>query len=355
MLRTLPILAMLLGCTSPLFAQPVAGKAQPDFLAFGNVRVGATVEASVRVFADGKNTTGLELRVEAPAFVRVLSKELGTQEFGQAGTKIFGDVALAIDTRHKGEYAAPVHVHIGKQETKIPVRVSVLPAQPGLSRVVVADTPFERFSTSDAKLFSPWLEVVKEARLDVHYLLASSKQPVLRDLRLREFDVILLGCSGLMSLCDQDRTRLKAFLDQGGRVVVAANHFYQGSAAKANQIAGPYGLQMADIEPVFGNNRIILRPSEIRVDPFTRGVKELDFLRPSPIDITDPRIGRLLAEAPALAGKGLVAAGRKDKGEVIVLGTSLWWSWVGRDHDKGGGNARLLQNLLTRPRDGPSS
>jgi hypothetical protein len=158
-----------------------------------------------------------------------------------------------------------------------------------------------------------------------------------------------------MSLCDQDRTRLKAFLDQGGRVVVAADHFYRRSTARANEIAGPYGLQMADIEPVFGTKNIVLGPTEIRADPFTRGVKELDFFRPSPIHVTDPRKGRLLAEAPALAGKGLVAAGRKDKGEVIVLGTSLWWLWVGQDHDIGGGNARLLQNLLTRPRGGPSS
>ena len=52
--------------------QPAAkAEAQPNFLAFGSVRVGATVEGSVRIFRETANARGLAVKFEPPPFVRV--------------------------------------------------------------------------------------------------------------------------------------------------------------------------------------------------------------------------------------------------------------------------------------------
>jgi hypothetical protein len=329
-------------------AQPVAGKAQPDRLSLGEVRVGATVEASLRVFADGQDTTGLAVKVEPPPFVRVKNVTLGTQSFGQFGIKVFCDVSLAIDTRRAGEHSGAVDVEVAGLKVKAPVSVTVLVREAGRTRVLVVETPFDKFSTSDGTHFATWLGIVKAARLDVDYWDVTPGQAVLRDKDLTEFDVILLAETGLIYLQEPDVERLKKFVDQGGRVVVAANAFYVGTVAKANEILIPYGLRMNATEPLLGE-KFVLKGADIVADALTDGVKQVNLFRTSPTAVTDPDKGKVLVVDPVVGEAGFLAVGRSRKGEVVALGVSLWWSWIGDERAGGSDNARLLQNLVTKP------
>ncbi len=86
----------------------------------------------------------------------------------------------------------------------------------------------------------------------------------------------------------------------------------------------------------------------IAKDPLTAGVKNLSFFRPSPIKALDPGKATHLVESPFEKDKGYVGVAR-DKGEVIVLGQSLWWDWI-KDTD----NARLLRNFMEMKRSDPA-
>ena len=67
---------------------------------------------------------------------------------------------------------------------------------------------------------------------------------------LAKFDVVLLGMEGLTGLSDSDTDRLRRFTERGGRTILAANHFFVGTIAKANGLLVPYGLRMTDTEPL---------------------------------------------------------------------------------------------------------
>src|SRR5262249_44397056 len=72
-------------CSSHALAQPVVGDSQPDHLSLGTIRVGATVEASVRIFGAGSDTAGISVKTQPPRFVRVTQTQLATQEYGNLG------------------------------------------------------------------------------------------------------------------------------------------------------------------------------------------------------------------------------------------------------------------------------
>ncbi len=83
--------------------QPAVGSDfQPNALNFGSVRVGATVEGSVRIFRVTDKASGLALKIEPPAFVRVDDVKVGSQEFG-ANSRGFCDLSLSLDTERTGE------------------------------------------------------------------------------------------------------------------------------------------------------------------------------------------------------------------------------------------------------------
>ena len=178
---------------APLAAQPVAGKVQPDALTFGTVRVGATVEGSLRVFEDGNDTTGVAVKIKAPSFVRVKDQVLGTQTYGNLGTKIVCDISVSIDTSKSEDYVDNLDIQVGNQNVTVPVSVLVQPREAGLTRLLVVETPFQKFSTGDSSDFSAWLDLVKDAKLDVDYWLVDPKQSVLRDKDLSNFDVALVA------------------------------------------------------------------------------------------------------------------------------------------------------------------
>jgi hypothetical protein len=218
---------------------------------------------------------------------------------------------------------------------------------PRLTRLLVTETPFSRFSTSDAALFDAWRQIIDGAHLDVHYLDARPGLPVLRAFDLAKIDVVLLGQEGLLGLDDSDVDRLKTFTEQGGRTIVAANYFFRGTVGKANALLTPYSLRMRDVEPD-RPNEFDIGAAEVASDPLTRGVTSLYFFRPSPVAVTDSGKGKNLVPAPAYPGEGFVAVARAGRGEVVALGQSLWWHWLTQGRDKTAGNAVLMRNLLEK-------
>jgi hypothetical protein len=342
----LPALASSVLAFPLLAGRTDAAEVQPNALRFGSVRVGATVEGSLRIFRDGAEASGLAIKVEPPAFVRVEDIQVGSQRFG-ANTRGYCDIWLSIDTRRAGDYSDELHVELGRQRVAVPVSVTVRPQMPHLTRLLVVETPFSRFSTGDASLFDPWLDLVGGAHLDVHYLDARRGRPVLREIDLAKIDIVLLGMEGLIDLSDSDIRRLKQFTERGGRTILAANHFFVGTVGKANELLVPYGLRMTDTEPI-DRPEFDLGAAEIADDLLTHGVKALYFRRPSPVAVTDPQKGKVLVMAPAYPGEGFVAVARAGRGEVVALGESLWWSWVAHDRARGTGNRALLTNLLTK-------
>lgn len=341
------IVGVLIVSGSWAAAQPVAGTVTPDRLTFGRVYVGATVEASVRITAAGNDTTGLEVRTKPPEFLKVTETRLSTQAYGQLGTFVVCDVLVAVDTRSAGDFRGKLKVSIGDQEVEVSVDVKVLDQEPGLRRVLVVETPFQRFSTGDATVFEPWLDLVKSARLDVHYLEVDRGRPVLRDLDLSEFDVVLLAGAGLISAGEKDFDKLKTFVRDGGRVVVAANHFFMGTVAKANEFLASFGLRISDVE-LPGLNLFQVEGEGIVENPLTAGVQSVKFFRPSPVAIEDEDKAKVLVAAPAFPDEGFVAVANADGGQVVALGVSLWWNWIASAQESDSDNATLLKNLLSR-------
>ena len=146
-----------------------AAQIQPNALKFGSVRVGATVEGSVRIFRETANSSGLAIKVEPPGFVRVEDIKIGSQDYG-GNIRGFCDLVFSIDTQRAGDYSGEVRVEIGRERFAIPVSATVRPQMPNLTRVLVVETPFSKFSTGDATDFDPWLDLVRQGHFDVHYL-----------------------------------------------------------------------------------------------------------------------------------------------------------------------------------------
>jgi hypothetical protein len=348
---TTPRSAVLLVLLSagPATAQPQAGQAQPDRLPFGTLYAGGTAEASVMVF-DGGNNPNVPVQVAAPKFVKVLRTATEARQFGGANL-VCGTVEVAIDTSAAGELSGELAVTVGKTTAKVPVSATVKPLKPGHARVLVVGTPFERFATGDAKLYAGWTDLVRDAPLDVSYLLVHREKPVLRDLDLRRFDCVLLSAEALFWQTDADVKRARAFAEGGGRVVVTANRFFRGSVPRANEVLDGYGLAMRDEEAAAGD-AVTLDKSKLADEVVQAGVASARFFRASPVAVTDPKLGTVLAAASGVGrpGDGFVAVGKAGRGEVIAVGQSLWWNWVSTDRAQGTDTARLLRWLLLPPK-----
>jgi hypothetical protein len=325
----------------------MSGQVQPDRIAFGNVYTGATVEASFMVLerSDNKN---IKFEVTAPKLVKVIKKSTDTQEYGPGNKFVRGSVEIAIDTSAAGEVKHDVAIAFGQQTIKVPVSATVKPQRAGLLRMLVVQTPFDRFSTGDGRMFDAWTELVKDAAWDVSYLLMTRGKPALRDCNLASFDTLLLGQDGVWALTPADVKRVRAFAEAGGRVVVAANYFYRGTVEQANLVLAGYGIELQDIESRTGQSKVSLGKDDLDPHLVKAGVATAHFFRASPVRLTASEGGRVLAKAVGVGnpGDGFVVMARAGKGEVIALGESLWCFWITKERDPTGGNARLLRWLL---------
>jgi len=328
-------------------AQSKILRLQPNYFSFGEVYVGAIVEGSLRVSTEGKSTAGLSLKIKSPSFVRIT--DISKVQLTRDGKDVFCEIALSIDTQQVGNYSGPLQIQMGNHQVKVPVDVSILARKAGLTRVLIIETPFYKYSTSNASRFNAWLDMVKTAKLDVSYWLSPpGGQSSLRNKDLSKYDVVLLTEDGLYNLCrsDVEYLKQKQFVENGGRMIIVASSFFQGSVQKANELLIAYGLRMIDTEPS-PQDEVDVGYTGIARDPLTKDVHNLYFHRPSPIAVTNLLKGKILVKAPMYFGKGFVAVSRAGKGEVVALGVSLWWLWIGEDAANFD-NAKFFLNLLKK-------
>ncbi len=332
----------LLLLAMPLFAGPLTP--QPDRMAFGRVNVGAVAEGSVMVITDGKDATGLAVKIEPPPFVRIDRIRIDQQDYGEQ-KKVRCGFEIHLDTRKAGELKGDISIEFAGGKHALPVTATVAAPQKGQTRVLIVESPFQMYSTGDAKVFTRWLDLVKSANLDVQYWLAHADQPVLRGSTLENFDVVLLSEGGLFRLQDEDRKRLRRFVELGGRLIIGANAFMVGSVERANALVAPYGMKLHDEEQPFGRNAVPIPKERLVADPLTKDVASLFFFRPSPISITNAKKAKLLTHFDD--NVGVVAVARLDPGEVILLGDSMWWLWISQQQISD--NAKMLRLMLTKP------
>jgi len=335
----------------PAVAQPKANDVQPDRIPFGTVYSGAAVEGSFQVFEPGTNAS-IPLVVEAPRFVRLRHKATQARQYGPGNDFIVGAVEFALDTSVVGDLSGDFHVQLGKAVVKLPVSATVRPAQQGLTRLLIVETPFSRYSTGHSADYKAWTDLVKDASLDVNYLLVTGDRPVLRDLDLSMFDCILLAGTGLVELQVADIKRVREFAEAGGRVVVSADAFYRSTVEKANAVLDGYGAQIRDEEAGGGMSNATLEQSDFEPRLVQAGIKSAHFFRASPVAVTNEKTGRVLAKAGRFGepGDGFVAQAVAGKGVVIALGESLWWNWITETQAAGTDNARLLRWLVETPK-----
>jgi RNA polymerase sigma factor (sigma-70 family) len=330
------------------------GRTMPDRLPLGIVRVGATIEASFFVCTKSDDPKNGIISVEAPAFVKVVDKSLNQQNIwdGTGWVKgVASTVVIRIDTSKAGPFKGEVDVKLGTNLVKVPVSAVVKPREPAATKLLVVASPFQAFSTDDASLFKDWTDMVEEAKWDMSNLILTRGKAVFRALDLSKFDVILLGADGLLECDADDIKRARAFVERGGRLVLAANAFYRASVPAANKILNGYGLKMLDEEAPIEKNEAILDKRSFAPEIVEAGIRSVRFHRASPVVVTDAKRERVLVKAVEVGEPkdGFVAVAKAGKGEVVALGQSLWWSWISAETSKGLDNAKLFRLLLKKP------
>lgn len=314
---------------------------QPPKIDIGQVREGAIAEASVRVYWGNLKVREEAPTIEVPAGVTL--KETSTDVHNRSTPSDYTELILSFDTKTPAMHNGEIHVQYGSQEATIPVACVVAERAVGGLQVLVADTPFTVFFTSDDSDFDAWRELVRTTATNVNYLHVPHKGPTFGDLTLSRYHVILLHVGGLFGLTDEELIRLDTFVADGGRCVLAANAFMQGSPERVNSLSAPHGIRMFDTEAAGDYQRHLSQGEQILRSPLTREVGKLTFFRGSPIIVTDPAKAQLIAVDRN--GDGFIASARHGKGEYIVISNSLICSWVQDESD----NGIFMRNLMSVP------
>lgn len=317
----------------------VAARLQPDVTALGTLRKGTRVESNIIVFWNDPATKAEKAVIEPPAFIRILRSS--TRAHPQHG--MMTRVWFAIDTSKLGAHDGQIDIRYGDAKIKAPVSAVVLPNDRLSPRVLVAETPFEGYSTSTSTTFDAWRHLVATKKLEVHYIgTPKSGEHVLRAEDVSRVDVLLLGESSLIQLTESDVSLVQGFVCGGGRVIVTASSFFVGTVPAANKVLRPFGLQMNTDR---GRGNLQALDEDLAKHPLTAKVESITARTPCGTRIEGAQSGQVLVNMPgelAFVALARSAAG----GEVVTIGTSLWWKWIGEAK----GNSRLLGNLLARPR-----
>jgi hypothetical protein len=181
-----------------------------------------------------------------------------------------------------------------------------------------------------------------------------------------DIKAIILHQTGLISVDFEQARYFRYLVDGGVRLVLFADHFYQGTAAAVNRIAGPLGLHMSgqenDLGDMDGSNKrrrmvewsaqyerspFVCCGREIAAHPLTNGVRRLMWDRPCPI-FCNNALAMPLVRSPIQAQECFCAlipnVSNGERGSVVVVGSSLVSSLasVGWPFD----NDRLFANLV---------
>jgi hypothetical protein len=278
----------------------------------------------------------LKPTVQSPPFIRVLKTTAESRTNMYRGWP-FVTLELELETSRAGSYSGDIVVTLNGRRAALPVQMNVREDRPEHApRVLVATTPFQFFSTSSGADLEPAADVMGSLGVTVDY-----RRRLPDDLDL--YRVILLADSAIVSASSEERARVRAFVRKGGRVILACDAFMSWSVPQANSILEDCGLLVVDQD--FAGPGVAVATTNITSDPLTVGVRQLQFHRPSLIQVTDPALGKSLAGAPAGRGAFVAVSRPRDGGEIVVLTSSLWWWWL-HQYQTNSDNATLLRQLL---------
>ena len=315
-------------------------KLQPTVTDLGTVAVGATVEASFGVFWTDAALAREKALVDAP-FGAVVQR-IETSAYSE---RALTQVEFALDTATARDVDATFTVRCGSEKVTVPLRAKVIALPKGGSRVLIAESPFEAFSCDDPAVLDAWRKIVEQARLDVDYRLARPGRATFDVAALSRVDVVLAAEGALTELDDGQVAKLHGFVCGGGRVVVFANAFFQGTVHGANRLSEAFDLRIRDRESAAGA-KWTADAAGLARHPLTAGIEGLDVHRPSPVEIAEGERAVVLVNLTAPAEQPFAAlVSTASGGEMIAVGESLWWNTAG----KSPGFARLLRNVLSRP------
>lgn len=320
--------------TGPVVAQDPAPRVQPPVHELGMLCVGSVCEASTGIWWTDMERQP-DPKTELPAGFRPLREN--TRRFDQ--DEIVTELAFAVPTNAEGEFSKEIPIVRGDERAVVKVHWTVRKTPPRGSRILVAESPFETYSSDDPETFAAWRELVARARFDIDYRLRRANESPFAPEHLARVDIVLIGESSLTRLTNGDAARLQGFVCGGGRVVLCANAFFRDTVKGANRVCEPFGLKILDREPG-GMATVTFEP--VADHPLTVGIDSVVARRPSPIEIDGDR-GQVLFGTDGLPFVGYTRT--RSGGEVVTIGVSLWWKWL-QEHP---GNARLLRNLLVRP------
>ena len=327
---------LLLALFSALLPAQTAPGLRPA-VDLGPLAVGAVVEASFGVYWDDAALAKATAEVVAPKLVKIL--RVDTRSYVD---RALTTVAFVVDTAAPRTIDDVFTLRCGTETATVPLRAELRALPPGGSRVLVAQTPFETFSSDDPETFAAWRQIVAGARLDVDYRLVQAGRSTFDVGALSRVDVVLAGENALLDLDDLQVAKLQGFVCGGGRLIVCANAFYVGTVRGANRIAEAFDLEILDREST-GSGRV--DAAGLARHPLTVGIETIEVSRPSPVKLGDSAFVVGLTTCATPSEQPFVAmATTASGGEIVVIGDSLWWNTA----SKSPGFARLLRNLLQR-------
>jgi hypothetical protein len=323
---------MSLGIFSGLKPAPM-----PSFVTSLPRSLKPAAEWGVGRFRDAAARMYMHVRVEPPDFV-----ELERTQVAEHVTQgPFAVLTFRLKTRGTRDLHGNLVVHltggtIGQTNVSVPLRVKVISSNaPNPRAVLIVETPYDCYSTGNGRDFEPLAGLnsrLAARNVRVDFCRQLPRSPL-------SYDTILLSGAELSALDQVKERQMRTFVTDGGRLILAANHFFGNTVRNANRLLGPYGMQIIDTEAWKVTN------SPVAPDLLTSVVTNVDFFRPSPITITDRAQGKLLVTTQDGLSGYVAVSRQRGRGEVIVLTQSLWWSWIQADPAKAD-NVRLFENLL---------
>lgn len=295
----------------------------PPWFDFGKVYINSKVDASCKL-DDGE----IIAIASKPSWVMI--NYLSTNWFG-----------FSVNTSSIGDYSGTLIIKTTAGDINVDVKVTIRSTPKPTAKMLVLDTPFHRYSTSDPEVFKTMTDVMDAGLANVSYVSVENLGGYdLSVLNLENYDVVLLAQDGV-GYIKANVDYLKDYVNKGGCLIVCADHFWGSSIENANLILNYFNLSIRDEE--YGYDVFI---TDFAHHPITSGVSQLCLLRPSPVEVLSSE-ATILAHPPGVPENEGVLAVSGQKGKIIALGNSLWWhsflNW-GENYD----NAKIFLNIFWR-------
>lgn len=250
-----------------------------------------------------------------------------------------------VDTSTAGLVESHITISWEDEVLRLPVRYNVRGDAEGRRRILIVQTPFNGRRLKEGENLDAWHALAATADFDVEYLdTTGDGGAALGRKVLAPFETILLATDAIELInAPEISESLLNFVEDGGILIIAANAYLGGSVDRTNEFVTAYGLELQYKQLPETNVHVLASNENSRLS----GVKTLYFQRASPIRITDPAKARIIVPVDGLPDHAFVASARTGNGEIIVIGESQWWIWLGGAGKSPNDNARLLKNLLT--------